>query len=150
MFAPRRILVPTNFSEYSDTALKKALDIAYQYKATIYLLHVIDDKFYDWTLQCGIGPDNTIKRIEDESLQEAEELLRRQMDAYVLSRKVQIVPLVKIGTPSKVILNEQKEKEIDFMVIGSPKKPGLIRKLVGSVVYKVVSSASFPALVVTC
>lgn len=40
MFAPKNILVPTDFSKYSDVALDKAADIAIQYKAKIYLLHV--------------------------------------------------------------------------------------------------------------
>ena len=30
MFAPKQILVPTDFSSYSDKALKEAIDIAKQ------------------------------------------------------------------------------------------------------------------------
>ena len=41
MFKPKKILVPTDFSEYSDKALQKALDIAQQSGAEINLLHVI-------------------------------------------------------------------------------------------------------------
>jgi nucleotide-binding universal stress UspA family protein len=41
MFAPKNILVPTDFSKYSDAALKKAVDIAAQYDSKIYLLHVM-------------------------------------------------------------------------------------------------------------
>jgi len=33
MFAPKRILVPTDFSDYSDEALKQALELAKQYNA---------------------------------------------------------------------------------------------------------------------
>jgi len=42
MFAPKAILVPTDFSEYSDRAVKEAVDIATQNNAKIYLLHVVD------------------------------------------------------------------------------------------------------------
>ena len=35
MFLPKNILVPTDFSEYSDKALQTALDIAKQYKSKI-------------------------------------------------------------------------------------------------------------------
>jgi len=31
MFAPKNILVPTDFSKYADSALKKAVDIATQH-----------------------------------------------------------------------------------------------------------------------
>ena len=41
MFLPKKILVPTDFSEYSDRAFQKALDIAQQGGAEITLLNVI-------------------------------------------------------------------------------------------------------------
>jgi nucleotide-binding universal stress UspA family protein len=41
MLVPTRILVPTDFSEYSDRAFSQALDIAKEYYAKIYLLHVL-------------------------------------------------------------------------------------------------------------
>jgi nucleotide-binding universal stress UspA family protein len=40
MFAPKNILVPTDFSEHSDRALKQAVDIASEHNSKIYLLHV--------------------------------------------------------------------------------------------------------------
>ena len=44
MLMPTRILVPTDFSEYSDRALEQALDIAKQYHAKVFLLHVVHDE----------------------------------------------------------------------------------------------------------
>ena len=41
MFAPKTILVPTDFSKFSDIALEHAVDIAKMQKATIELPHVI-------------------------------------------------------------------------------------------------------------
>lgn len=40
MFNVKKILVPTDFSEASDRALKKAVDIAEAFNAEIVLLHV--------------------------------------------------------------------------------------------------------------
>jgi hypothetical protein len=45
MFKPNKILVPTDFSEYSDKALQKALDIAKEEGSEILLFHVIHDDF---------------------------------------------------------------------------------------------------------
>ena len=39
----KAILVPSDFSEFSDRALQKAIDLAKEYKSRIYLLHVIDE-----------------------------------------------------------------------------------------------------------
>ena len=46
MFSPKKILVPTDFSKFSEGALKQAYDIAKQYKAKIYLLHARTQKRY--------------------------------------------------------------------------------------------------------
>ena len=40
MFEPRRILVPTDFTEDSDRALREAIDIASATSGKVYLLHV--------------------------------------------------------------------------------------------------------------
>ncbi|MBK7550265.1 MAG: universal stress protein [Syntrophaceae bacterium] len=42
MFTPKSILVPTDFSEHSDRAVRQAVDIAEQHNSKIYLLHVVD------------------------------------------------------------------------------------------------------------
>ena len=41
MLRPTKILVPTDYSDYSDKALKQALDIAKHYNAKVFLFHVI-------------------------------------------------------------------------------------------------------------
>jgi deoxyribonuclease V len=38
MFVPAKILVPTDFSEYSDKTLRRAFDIAEQYRAKVFFL----------------------------------------------------------------------------------------------------------------
>ena len=45
MLKPTTILVPTDFSEHSDRSVSEALDMAQQYKAKVYLLHVISEEF---------------------------------------------------------------------------------------------------------
>jgi universal stress protein A len=44
MLMPTKILVPTDFSEYSDKALNQAFDIAQRYKAKVYVFHVVHEK----------------------------------------------------------------------------------------------------------
>ena len=41
MLRPANILVPTDFSEASDKALRQGIDIARQYHAALHLVHVI-------------------------------------------------------------------------------------------------------------
>lgn len=148
MFAPKKILVPTDFSDHSYNALKEAVDIAYQYDAEIYLLHVINSRLFPWTL---LGFDNSayITEIETQSVQEAKEMLKNQIDAYALAKKVKIIPVVKIGYLPEVLLCEQENRAIDFIVIGSSKKFNIIQKLASTLTSTIIRRASFPTLVVS-
>ena len=59
MLKPTKILVPTDFSEYSDKALKQAIDIAKQYNAEVYVLNVvapIDKYIIDYCTERSIFP----------------------------------------------------------------------------------------------
>ena len=59
MLKPTKILVPTDFSEYSDKALKQAIDIAKQYNAEVYILNVvapIDKYIIDYCTERSIFP----------------------------------------------------------------------------------------------
>ncbi|MFA5182985.1 MAG: universal stress protein [Syntrophales bacterium] len=147
MFAPKNILVPTDFSEYSDAALKKAIDIAEQYKAKIYLLHVIDEHIrqcaVDYCLDIGV-----VDRLEAESIKASKDKLHKEAAAIGEAKKLKIVFDVKNGNPAEVILKEQQEKKIDLIVIASHGKTGLMKQLMGSVADKVVKGAKCPVIVV--
>ena len=136
MFAPKNILVPTDFSKYSDAALKKAVDIATQHDTKIYLLHVIDEQIHQCAVDYCLSYE-VVKQLEKESLKASKDKLKKEADA-----------IVKNGVPSEVILSEQKAKKIDLIVIASHGKTGLLKQLMGSVADKVVKGAKCPVIVV--
>lgn len=148
MFEPERILVPTDFSKYSDRALKTAVDIAIAYKAQIYLLHVISDVVY----QCGIDyclSDADLAKIEKYSLKTATDKLQAEVRQVVKSAgRVDITFDIKSGRPDKTILNEQRKKKIDLIVIASHGRTGMMKYLMGSVAEKVLKGARCPVLLV--
>jgi nucleotide-binding universal stress UspA family protein len=144
MFTPKNILVPTDFSDFSDKALKKAVDIASQYKATIYLLHVVDK-----VIQCAVDYciDYTlVEQIEQQSIKFAEEKLQKEANA-IAAKDIKIIFDVKKGDTYETILKEQQDKGIDLIVIASHGKTGLIHHL-GSVADKVVRGAKCPVLLI--
>jgi universal stress protein A len=147
MFSPKNILVPTDFSEYSEAALKKAIDIAEQYKAKIYLLHVIDEQIRQCAVDYCIGAE-VVERLEAESIKASNEKLWKEVATIGETKKLEIVFDVKNGNPSEVILSEQQEKGIDLVVIASHGKTGLLKQLMGSVADKVVKGAKCPVVVV--
>lgn len=148
MFAPKKILVPTDFSIYSDNALKKAVDIAAESKAKIYLFHVIDDGFQ----QCAVDyclDEGTVQKIMQESMKNAQEKLQEEAKKIVDSNAgIDIVYEAKRGIPYEEILKEQEEKGADLIIIASHGKTGILKNLLGGVADKVIKRAKSQVLLV--
>jgi len=147
MFAPKNILVPTDFSKYADAALKKAVDIATQNDTNIYLLHVIDEQIQ----QCAVDyciDYSVVKQLENDSIKASRDKLKKEADAIIKTKKIKVILDVKNGVPSEVILSEQKAKKIDLIVIASHGKTGILKRLMGSVADKVVQGSKCPVMVV--
>ena len=147
MFAPKNILVPTDFSKYANAALKKAVDIATQHDTEIYLLHVINEQIqqraYDYFFSYEV-----VKQLEKEGVKASRDKLKEEDEGIIKEKKIKVIFDVKNGVPSEVILSEQKAKKIDLIVIASHGKTGLLKQLMGSVADKVVKGAKCPVMVV--
>ena len=146
MFAPKRILVPTDYSEYSDAALKYAIDVAGPGGAKIYLLHVIGLIQTCAVDYCFDQP--TIDALEKASASMAEDMMKRQLELFPEAKSVDITTDIRKGVPYQEILNEQKAKDIDLIVMSSHGKTGLLGHLMGSVAEKVMKKASCPVLLI--
>jgi universal stress protein A len=143
MFAPKLILVPTDFSGYSDKALQLAVDIARQYGAKIHLLHV--DSIIQ---QCVAGyclKTDVMEQLERETAASAKAMLKAQVER-INDTGIEIVQDMRKGTPYEEILKEQQEKKVDLIVIASHGKTGLLDFLLGSVADKVVKGATCPVM----
>lgn len=122
----KTILVPTNFSESSDLALRAAIDLAQQVNARIYLLHV--------------EPSRQV--IDDPKL------IQKQLAQFPEAKSVEIVPEIRKGKPHEEILRVQSERNIDLIVIAPHRQPGFIYTLFRSVTEKVKKEAQCSVLVV--
>jgi universal stress protein A len=147
MFAPKKILVPTDFSEFSDNALAQAVDIAKQYKSTIYLLHVLGilrQCTYDYCM-----PADTLEEVRSESAKSAQEMMQKQVEKVGKKKEIEIVTDIREGVSTyEEILNEQKTRGVDLIVIASHGKTGLLHHLIGSVADKVTRGATCPVYLV--
>ena len=139
MFEPKKILVPTDFSRYSDVALRQAVAIAQQHKSKLYLLHVIG-----MIHQCSVDYciDNaTVEALEKKSIKTSKEMMEKQVRRVAKSGDVEIITDVRKGTPYKEILKEQENKKIDLIVIAAHGKTGILGHLMGIVAEKVSKHA---------
>ncbi len=146
MFAPKRLLVPTDFSAYSDNALRHAIDIARQYGAEVFLLHVIDESIQQCTYEYCLT-DDVMKQIEQESKIRSAEKLREEIERVEKNNAdVAIEAIIKHGIPYEEILREQEDKKIDLIVIASHGRTGIKRVLIGSVAERVIRAAKCPVM----
>jgi universal stress protein A len=147
MFKPSRILVPTDFSKFSDTALKSAIDIAKQFNSKIYLLHVIDKGMQQSISDYSMSPEVMV-RFKSDSFKVSHEQLEQEINRISKSKKLDVSFSIKEGTPYDVILKEQQVNKIDLIVIASHGRTGMMKHLIGSVAEKVMRGAKCPVLLV--
>ena len=147
MSNPKSILVPTDFSSYSDAALMKAVELAEQYHSKIYLLHVIDKGIQQCAVDYCITPE-VFDQLVEQSLKASNDKLQKEVDAIIGTKKLDVVFDVQKGHPAEVILKEQQDKGIDLIVIASHGKTGLLKNLMGSVANKVIKGSKCPVMVI--
>ena len=146
MLKPTKILVPTDFSEYSDRALAQGLDIAQQYKAKLFLLHVIHGDIYRDILEFTFLDEGVRHSIRDGAAAWAEESLRKQLGYFPRAKDVEVSTSVRWGVPYDEILKEGKEQGIDLIIIASLGRTGIGKYLIGSVARNVLRGAKCPVL----
>lgn len=149
MLMPKKILVPSDFSQYSDRALKQALDIATEYHAAVHVLHVVDAKLRstmtDDHAHIVVNLDE-IRALEKSFVTMARERLREQIEKFPGSKEVKVTQRVTSGLPSEEILREQSRKGIDLIVIASLGQSGIAKYLIGGVARNVLKGATCPVL----
>ena len=145
MLKPTRIMVPTDFSEYSDRALAQGLDIAQQYQAKLFLLHVVHDDIhrgnFDFTF-----PEEVVQEIKDGAVSWANKRFQKQLEIFSQAKEVEVTTNVRHGIPYDEILKEGEEKKIDLVVIASLGRSGLAKYLIGGVARHVLQGSKCPVL----
>jgi nucleotide-binding universal stress UspA family protein len=137
-----RILVPVDFSEYSEKALSWAVTMAEQWRSHLYLCHVIPQPSYPHMLA---GAD----LVEFEAkLRGTAETQLRDLKSKQQSHGVPIDIRVVIGEPFNDICRVAEEEQIDLIVMGTHGRTGLRHALLGSVAERVVRHSPCPVLVV--
>jgi nucleotide-binding universal stress UspA family protein len=139
----KRILVPTDFSECSDAALRYGLELARKFGASLHLLHVIQDPATQpWAAEGFAVP-----------LLDAVEQWRKDAQAR-LEKSVPDADRAKaifscdVASPFPEILRYAAANDIDLIVMGTHGRGGVSHLLLGSIAEKVVRRAPCPVLTV--
>jgi nucleotide-binding universal stress UspA family protein len=139
----KRILVPTDFSEQAEYALRVAAQIAKQNDSEIILLHMLELPH-----QAGdaLGSGHQIPEImfyKDKAIGKLEDL----MDVDYLEG-VNVSEIIQFEKAFDGILAVSKKNNVDLIVMGSHGTSGFQEMLIGSNTEKVVRFSEVPVLVI--
>ncbi len=137
----KKILVPVDFTKYSDEALSYAGMMAKTLNGNILLLHVIEQFTYSIsdTIQV-LDHYTTLKQIAEQMLEDKKKVMKKK------GLKVDYV-VIK-GNPALGIAQIAQKKGIHLIVMGSHGRTGLQNMVLGSVAEKVVRLAKCPVLTI--
>ena len=139
-----RILVPFDFSEYSEKAFTWALAMAEKWRSRLLLLHVVPTPSYPPML---MGTYFNVAEFEA-SLRADAEARAQEFVGKTQSRTIQIDTRVVTGEPFGDICRIAEQEQVDLIIMGSHGRTGLGHVLLGSVAERVVRHAPCPVLVV--
>ncbi len=138
----KNILCPVDHSDCSKEALKYAVSFAIKDNSKLYLLHVIDIRTFDESINAmtpQIPDDKTLAQLKTKLLDCIPEEMRDDMD---------VEALVVQGIPFVEIIATAKKNDVDMIVLGSHGRTGITHMMMGSVSEKVVRKAPCPVLIV--
>jgi nucleotide-binding universal stress UspA family protein len=142
-----RILCPTDFSEFSQRALRRAVSLARWSEARVTVLHVVVPT--PWALPAAAYgssvtvPMDLIRTRREEVAQE----LERFVEPF-LAEGVPLQTRLADGEPWREILAAAEAQPADLVVMGTHGRSGFEHLLLGSVTEKVLRRAPCPVLTV--
>ncbi len=139
----KKILVPTDFSDHAEYALKVAAQIAKKNHGEIVLLHMLE---LPGQGSDAIGSGSDIPEImffKNKAIEKLESL----MDISYLEG-IQVSEIIQFEKTFEGIINISKKNNVDLIVMGSHGASGFQEMFIGSNTEKVVRSSDIPVLVI--
>jgi nucleotide-binding universal stress UspA family protein len=139
-----RILCPIDFSECSVTAYDYAQSLAWHYKATLILHHVIDSLTPYYPYFAYPDPYHEVcRKLHAEAEQQLQEFAKKHS-----WRGIQPQCAVQDGVATDLILGLAEAQAVNLIVMGTHGLGGLDHLALGSVTEKVLRKARCPVLAV--
>lgn len=138
----KRILVPIDFSDYSKSALKYAVNFIKQFNAELILVYVVEPVIYPPDFSMGqIAIPSVDLEMDKRAIEELNKLAKEEIPSEIKVRTI-----VKTGKPFIEIIETASEENIDLIIIATHGHTGVEHILFGSTAEKVVRKAPCPVL----
>ncbi len=138
----KKILVPIDFSDYSKSSLKYAINYAKHFNASLILVYVIEPVIYPPDFSMGqIAIPTLGLEMDKRAKDELDKLAEKEIPSGVSVKKV-----IKTGKPFVEIIETAAEENVDLIIIATHGHSGVEHILFGSTAEKVVRKAPCPVL----
>ena len=146
MIEIKKILFPTDFSEYSNHALKYAMALAESFKAKLLVLHVCEHPI------AGSGIEAYHFAVPEYVI-DLEQRERKALDGLIAELRekhlgLDVEPVFIVGKAYHEIVKTAKESQADVITMATHGSRGLSHLVFGSTAEKVVRLAPCPVLTV--
>ncbi|NNG12326.1 MAG: universal stress protein [Halobacteria archaeon] len=143
------ILVPVDFSAYSDAALVCAAELAETLGSKLVILHVVHDPgdapgYYSFK-----GRTKQLHRMEDVAAEMLDEYVHKMRKEHPeLHALKQAKTMLIVGLPINRILESAEKIHARMIVMGSQGRTGLAHALLGSKAESVVRLSTLPVMII--
>lgn len=138
----KKVLVPVDFSDYSKSSLKYAVNFAKHFGAELYLIYVVEPMVYPPDFSMGqIAIPSIDVELDKRASEELNNLGKKEIPQDIKSKMI-----VKTGKPFVEIIEAAAEEDIDLIIIATHGHTGIEHVLFGSTAEKVVRKAPCPVL----
>jgi len=139
----KNILVPYDFTNYSDLAFTEALEIAKKFDSKVTLLtiigHNIDTSGMSWS---------RAQEVHDDEEKKAKEDLSKMQNSNIIGNVSVSIEIIHNPSTANGILSFAEKINIDLIVMGSHGRSGFKKLVLGSVASEVVAKSYCRVLIV--
>ncbi len=137
------IVVPVDFGDKTELLVQGAVKFAGQVNGKIFLIHVTPS---DIGFAIGDMGFQYFPEVEENEIREELVQLNR-IQQSILARGVECEHLLKQGLAKDIILEYAKDKQADYIVMGSHGRSGIYDVFVGSLTKGITKDSEIPVLV---
>lgn len=143
-----KIMVAIDGSDVSSKALDHAIKLAENHKATLILIHIVEESF-GFRGGVGFDYDYLITQYREEGLRilkDAEQIVKEKSSLKCKTILVELNPFQ--GRIAEVLIDKIKDLSVDLLVMGTHGRRGFNHFLLGSVAENLIRIAVTPVLLI--
>ncbi|MFQ6607376.1 MAG: universal stress protein [Fidelibacterota bacterium] len=141
--ALKKIMITTDFSEFSRYAFRYATILAEKFTAELIIVHVIQPTITPADFAWAVPPPNLSGEFDELAKQSLDRLAKELIPNSIKSRTI-----LTHGSPAREIIETGRKENVDMIIMSTHGLGGLSHVLFGSTTEKVVRKSPCPVLTI--